>query len=180
MENNKQKAFLNAYNACHEPFIKYCSALAYGKMDVEDLVQDVLLSAFTHFNSIKNTDQFLHYLIRAAKNKSISHWRRRKYKTEIIDKHSNRLLAQEISPEDLIDIQLLYRTIDRLPQKQKDALILFEISGFSMKEIAEIQNSTEGAVKTKISRGRKKLKALLGVDSVKVKPMLGALKTILL
>jgi len=180
MENTKQKAFLTAYNACHEPFVRYCSALAYGRMDVEDLVQDVLLSAYTHFEGIENTEQFLHYLIRAAKNRSISLWRKRKYKSEFIEAHADRLLAQDVSPEVLLDIQLLYRTMDLLPQKQKDALVLFEISGFSMKEIAEIQKSTVGAVKTKISRGRKKLKALLGTSSNKVDSILQPLKTILL
>ena len=75
--------------------------------------------------------------------------------------HAERLSAQGVSPEAVLDIQLLYRTMDKLPVKQRDALVLFEISGFSMKEIAEIQGSTEGAVKTKISRGRQKLKDML-------------------
>ena len=40
---------MEAYEKCHEPFVRYCSALAYGKMDAEDLVQDVLLSAYQRF-----------------------------------------------------------------------------------------------------------------------------------
>jgi len=180
MDSSKHKDFITAYNACHEPFVRYCSALAYGKMDTEDLVQDVLLSAYTHFDKIENLDQFLHYLIRAARNRSISNWRKKKYKTEILDQHAERLLSKEISPEDLLDVQLLYKTMDRLPEKQKNALVLFEISGFSMKEIADIQNSTEGAIKTKISRGRKKLKQLLGARAFKVDSVLGTLKSIAL
>lgn len=161
MADSKQQAFLKAYEACHEPFLRYCSALVYGKMNVEDLVQDVLLSAYQHFDKIEKKDQLLHYLIRAARNKSISNWRKTKYKAELLEGHAERLKSKEVAAETLLDIQLLYRTLDKLPEKQKDALILFEISGFSMKEIAIMQGSTEGAVKTKISRGRKKLKALL-------------------
>ena len=161
MVDPKQIAFLEEYNKCHEAFIRYCSALAYGKIEVEDLVQDVLLSAYQNFEHINKKDQLLHYLVRSARNRSISYWRKQKYKTELLEKHAERLTAQEIAPETLLDIQLLYRTLDRLPEKQRDAVILFEISGFSMKEIAVIQKSTVGAVKTKVSRGRQRLKELL-------------------
>ena len=180
MADPKQLAFLKAYKACHDPFVRYCSALAYGKMDTEDLVQDVLLSAYQHFGKIENKDQLLHYLIRSARNRSISNWRKQKYKAELLDQHTERLKAQEVSAETLVDIQLLYRTLDQLPERQRDALILFEITGFSMKEIAALQSSTEGAVKTKISRGRKKLKDLLKDDRRSVVSALRTLKTIAL
>lgn len=180
MAEQKHAEFLKAYQACHEPFVRYCSALAYGKMDMEDLVQDVLLSAYQHFDKIKNKDQFLHYLIRSARNRSISNWRKQKYKAELLEKHTERLMAQEISAEKVMEIQWLYRTLDKLPKKQKDALILFEISGFSIKEIALLQNSTEGAVKTMISRGRQRLKSLINNNTDSVSGILKTLKTITL
>ena len=157
----KEKIFLAAYEDCHEAFVRYCSAIAYGKMDTEDLIQDVLLTAYKNFDKIKNKGQLLHYLIKAAKNRSISNWRKKKYSQELLDKHADRLMSKEVNAETLLDIQLLYKTLDQLPEKQKDALILFEIIGFSMKEIAELQGSTLGAIKTKVSRGRVLLKKLL-------------------
>ena len=153
-----------AYQGCHERFVRYCSALAYGKMDTEDLVQDVLLSAYKNFDKIEKQDQMLHYLIRAARNQSVSHWRKRRKQSELLEKHTERLVSKGVSVEVLIDVQLLYRTLQELPEKQRDALLLFEVSGFSMAEIAEIQGSTEGAVKTNISRGRKRLRQMLDDD----------------
>jgi len=173
MADPKQQAFLQAYQACHAPFVRYCSALAYGKMDAEDLVQDVLLSAYKHFEKIEKKDQLLHYLIRSARNRSISNWRKQKYKAELLEQHTERLMAQDLSADALLDIQLLYRTLDKLPEKQRDAVILFEISGFSMKEIAVIQDSNEGAVRTMVSRGRRRLKELLENNSDSVKNILG-------
>ena len=172
---------MNAYEACHEPFLRYCSALAYGKMDVEDLVQDVLVSAYHRFEKIENKDQLLHYLVRAARNRSISFWRKQKHQESLTALHAERLSAQGVTPEVVLDIQLLYKTMDKLPSKQRDALVLFEISGFSMKEIAEIQGSTEGAVKTKISRGRQKLKDMLDDRTVNsVSSLMHTLQTITL
>lgn len=177
MVDQKQAQFMKAYSSCHEPFIRYCSALAYGKMDIEDLVQDVLLSAYQHFDRIKKKDQLLHYLIRTARNRSISHWRKRRFKTEWVEKHQDKLTAQGISPELQLDIDLLYRQLDRLPGHQRDALILFEISGFNMKEIASMQNSSVGAVKTKISRGRKLLRQFME-EKGQGRPLANVLKTV--
>ena len=172
---------MKAYQGCHDPFLRYCSALAYGKMDVQDLVQDVLATAYHRFEKIENKDQFLHYLIRAARNRSVSIWRKQRHQESLSEVHAERLTTQGISAETVLDIQVLYRMLDKLTTKQRDALVLFEISGFSMKEIAEIQQSSEGAVKTKISRGRQKLKQLMeDKTSSSVPSLLETLQTITL
>ncbi|PIZ05301.1 MAG: RNA polymerase subunit sigma-24, partial [Flavobacteriales bacterium CG_4_10_14_0_8_um_filter_32_5] len=44
-------------------------------------------------------------------------------------------------------------------------IVLFEITGFSIKEIMEIQNSSESAVKQRLKRGREKLVELLTFES---------------
>ncbi|MFY0594337.1 RNA polymerase sigma factor [Roseivirga sp.] len=181
MSNSKQTDFMTAYNGCHDRFLRYCSSLAYGKMDVQDLVQDVLLTAYHNYEKIEKKEQLLHYLIRAARNRSISLWRKQKNQQELTEIHAERLADQGVSPETILDIQVLYRMLNKLPLKQKDALILFEINGFSMKEIAEIQHSNEGAVKTKISRGRKKLTALMSdKTSSPVSDLLETIQTITL
>ena len=169
---------MEAYRTCHEPFLRYCSALCFGKMDTEDLVQDVLLSAFQKFDQIQNKNQLKHYLIRAARNTYINGWRRNKWKGEIAEKQLAALKNKDVSADKILDIELLYKILDLLPEKQKDALILFEISGFSMREIAEIQNSTEGAVKTKISRGREKMRSLIEKNTDEYSNFLGIIKAI--
>ncbi|HHZ65615.1 MAG TPA: hypothetical protein EYN51_09010 [Flavobacteriales bacterium] len=67
-----------------------------------------------------------------------------------------------------VDIGLLYEKMDLLPTKQKEALILFEISGFALKEIQEIQGDSLSAVKLRLSRGREKLKELLSDTVIKL------------
>jgi len=158
---------MQAYQPCHEPFLRYCSALAYSKMDTEDLVQDVLLSAYKQFEKIKKKGELLHYLIRAARNRSVSIWRKGRNKAELLEKHQERMYSQGITPDTLMEIHLLYAALERLPASQREALTLFEISGFSMREIAQIQGSSESAVKTKVSRGRTKLRRILEPNEVK-------------
>ena len=57
--------------------------------------------------------------------------------------------------------QDLYLALRTLPPKERSAITLFYLNGYSIKEIAAITETSEGAVKTQLSRGRDKLKARL-------------------
>lgn len=178
MTPEKQRAFTKAYAACQDRFIRYCAALTYGKMDADDLVQDVLLSTYERFEQIKQKDQLIHYLIRAARNRSVSHWRKARHQTSLQDKHTHKLFDNGITPEVSLDVQLMYQKLDQLPENQRDALILFDICGFSIKEIADIQHTGSNTVKSHLSRGRKKLRSLMRDKPVR-RSWLGALGALL-
>ena len=55
----------------------------------------------------------------------------------------------------------LYLALSTLPPKERSAVTLYYLTGYSVKEIATISNSTEDAVKKQLSRGRDKLKSRL-------------------
>jgi RNA polymerase sigma-70 factor (ECF subfamily) len=59
----------------------------------------------------------------------------------------------------------LYKALALLPDEQRECLVLFEITGFSIKEIMEIQNSSESAIKQRLKRGRAKLLEILTFES---------------
>lgn len=172
---------MQAYKPCHEPFTRYCSALAYGKMDVQDLMQDVLLSAFQRFEGIEKKDQLLHYLIRAARNRAVSIWRSGKRNTAINEQQVARLRERGASAEMIVDVGILYDTIASLPAAQRDALVLFEVSGLSMAEIAAIQGVNENAVKTRVSRARAAMRTRLEGRARPLRPeLLHALTSLML
>ena len=72
--------------------------------------------------------------------------------------------------------------MDQLPEATREAILLHAVSGFSIREVAEAQRSTPGAVKTRISRGRKKLGLLLADEArpATLRQRLQALTAILL
>jgi len=59
----------------------------------------------------------------------------------------------------------LHRALALLPEAQREALILFEISGFSIKEVAGLQAASISAVKQRLKRGREKLTEILTFES---------------
>ncbi|AEA45423.1 RNA polymerase, sigma-24 subunit, ECF subfamily [Fluviicola taffensis DSM 16823] len=152
---------MDLYEPVHVRFEKFCKARAYGNFNFKDLMHDALVVAYERFESLKKDEAFLHFLfgiaIRLLANEN------RKRSTERLSDH---LQAYNYSLESdrtdkLLEINLLYEAISRLPDLQKESIILFEISGFSIKEIAELQQSSEDAVKQRLVRSRKKLLELM-------------------
>jgi len=162
----KQEYFLSLYNESHDQFVKFCHAMVGNKEEAKDLVSESTLKAFEQFDQVKNPQSFTAYLIGIARRLYFNKVRRKKIFTpflfhqhvEVEDSNANTDLAIEIS--------ILYQALAKLPLKQKEAIILFEINGFSLAEICEIQNSKLSAVKARLRRGRWNLRNLLSDKEV--------------
>lgn len=179
MPTEKQQRFLSAYAKCHDAFLRYATTVSFGKCDVGDLTQDVMLTAFKHFDGIEE-GKLLHYLIRAARNRSISLGRGRRFRGELEERSLGRLRSQGATADALFETEALYRALHRLPEKQRNALILFELNGFSVREIAGLQQCSEASVKMKLSRGRQRLREFLTSEERSLSRLLSSAKTILL
>lgn len=168
MENHTKHQFLEWYQPIHEPFTRYCSSRAYGLIETEDLVQEAVLAALQGFERLRDKEKLLSFMIGVVNNIIRNKNRRKKFKASWDEKVLEKLESQAQNPEVALDIHYLLKALDQLPEKQKEAILLFEISGFSMKEISEIQESSLSATKTRISRGRQELKRLLSEDGRKM------------
>ena len=108
-------------------------------------------------------------------------WRLQRRNEALCEKQAARLKDRGATAEMLVDVRIVYDALHKLPTSQREALILFEVSGLSMAEIAVIQGCTEGAVKTSVSRGRAKVRTLLEGRARSNGPeVLHALKTLML
>jgi RNA polymerase sigma-70 factor (ECF subfamily) len=161
MNPETHKEFLSRYQPIHVQFTRYCSSNAYGLMETEDLVHETILVTLQQFNSIRNKDRLLYFMIGVAGNIVKNLLRREKFRGAFDEKAFKKLESRLPNPESALDAHYLYKALNQLPLKDKEAIVLFEINGFSVREISEIQHASEGATKTRLSRARVKLKELL-------------------
>lgn len=70
-------------------------------------------------------------------------------------------IASETSADNSFKYQELYSALQRLPDKERYAILLFYLEGYSIKEISGITDASQDAVKQHLSRGRKHLRNLL-------------------
>jgi RNA polymerase sigma-70 factor (ECF subfamily) len=59
------------------------------------------------------------------------------------------------------EMKEFYSELNKMPTKQKEAIVLFEISGLSLNEIHQIQGGSLSGVKSRIGRGRQHLEQKL-------------------
>ncbi|MGH1433081.1 MAG: RNA polymerase sigma factor [Lewinella sp.] len=165
MANSTAKsAFLQWYEPHHQKLVRYCSSKAFGVMSAEDLVQEAILATLANWEKIKDRDKLLGYMIGVVNNLVRNHRRRAPFRGQWDEQQLNALESRLGDAATALDISFLLKAIDQLPKKQAEALQLFEISGFKIKEIAALQQSTEGAIKTSLSRARQHLRKTLAED----------------
>jgi RNA polymerase sigma-70 factor (ECF subfamily) len=63
--------------------------------------------------------------------------------------------------ESSYDLELLLASLKKLSTSQREAIVLFEISGLSLKEIQEIQGGSISGVKSRLTRARDNLRRLI-------------------
>lgn len=142
----------------------FAVAMTRNPDDACDLVSETVLLAYENFDRLRDEQAFLGYLFSIA-SREYRHGCRRAGRFSAIDPEmAEGLRATGSAPDAGADIDLLYRALAQLPERQREAIVLFELSGFSMKEIQEVQGGTITAIKVRLFRARKKLATLLGVD----------------
>ncbi len=160
MKNKKHQQFIALYESVHARFEKYCLANAYGDMPHKDLLNESLLVAYQKFDTIENKNSFLSYLIGIAR-RLLSNANKKKKAEAMTDEVLLMTGSEEKEIEKKFEIDFLYESLAKLPEKQREALVLFELTGFSIKEIMEIQKSGESAVKQRLARARKSLAEII-------------------
>lgn len=171
---DKQDAFLKLYEPVHERFERFCRARVYNEMDYRDLMNDSLLVAYEKFDSLKSKEAFLSFLFSICV-RVLGNYHQKKRASRIPEGSTHLdILDKASNPQAQADIHYLYEALALLPEEQRESIILFEISGFSIREITVIQNASESAVKQRLKRGREKLMEILTYEaSLKTVPSHG-------
>lgn len=156
----KQRHFMRLYQPHHQQLLRYCESILRDSVEAQDVVGETALLAFERLDTLKDESAFAHFLFGIARNLIRRIQRRKKFWGFFSPEQAQQLPAPKASAVNE-DVQALYQALDHLPKLQKEALILFELSGYSIKEIAVIQNSGLSAVKQRLARGRRRLGALL-------------------
>lgn len=158
---DKQEKFMLLYKPVHERLSRYCQAQAHSYEEARDLMSETLLQAYERLDSLRNTESFLFFLFGIARN--LLRQKRRKEKLLSLFRQSRKAsdFAEEGSGPEDVDREVLYNALKQLPAEQSEAIILFELSGFSLNEISDLQQTSLSNVKQRLLRGRAKLKTLL-------------------
>lgn len=172
-QGGDERAFEVLYNSLKENLFRWIFSLMRNHDDAEEVFQECVIRLFRHIGSLREPERFSHWLYRIVVNQCNTHRARMGRNVHVTLEESI-----EVKPEDFVFksavpenprrslmrkelMDFINRNIAALPPKQRMAVILFDVEGLSIREVAEYLGCSEGAVKFNIHEGRKKLRITL-------------------
>ena len=132
------------------------------RTDLDDLVQEVFVIAFRGLDRFRGEAKLSTWLYRICVNVALGRLRSRSRKPPALpapDPLGDRPTDPNESPERLLlrreDVREVYRALDQLAPKKRVVLVLHEIEGLDIKEIAAIVQAPLVTVRTRLHYARK-------------------------
>jgi len=132
--------------------------------DGDDLFQEAVIRAYEKFSTLRDESRFRPWfysvLLSVHRNRSRRGFWRRFLSLDREDGKSIDVAGEDGASwdEERRGAERVSRALACLPPEQREAVVLFEMEGFSTEEIAAIQSVSLSAVKSRLSRGRKRLR----------------------
>lgn len=137
--------------------------------DGEDAAQDALVNAWLSLPRFDERQAFGPWLIRIALNAARDIRRRRRVRrSEAIPPGlAGTGRWPDALTEDALNRERMQRSLGTLPERQRTALVLYEVDGYSHAEIAALLRIPEGTARSDVFHARRRLRELLGEEGSK-------------
>ena len=156
----KREQFIATISSEQESLRRFLLALCGGdRMEAEDIAQEAMIKAYLASDRFEKRHKFSTWLFKIAYNTFLDH--KKSARNRETDLDAAQYLTGGQSADQAFAYQELYEAIGTLALKEKSAILLFYINGYSVKEISKITSSSQIAVKQQLSRGRSKLRQIL-------------------
>ncbi len=126
--------------------------------DTDDILQDIFVKIIRNIDRVKQAENLRPYLYGIVKNAINDHFRRIKFTENIAD------IPEKLSEEETESLNsaiadcCIKPFVNKLPEKYKEALILTEFQDVSQKDLAKKLNISYSGAKSRVQRGKEKLK----------------------
>ncbi len=125
--------------------------------DAEDAVQEAICKAYARRSTLRDLAKARTWLLRIVANTCYDQYHKSRPTASLSDFEWN-LPAPEI---DWTEQFSLWEAVQRLPDEQRAVVTLFYYEGLSVREVARILVISQGAVRTRLTRARARLRQVL-------------------
>jgi len=158
----EQKEFLEIILPCKDRLFRLAKRLLVSKDEAEDAVQEVFLKLWNGRSKIGNYKSPEAFAITMTKNYCLDRLKSRQASNLKIV-HNNYQNSENIerTVEGNEGVELVFKIMESLPEKQKMIMQLRDIEQFEFSEIAQMLESNETAIRVALSRARKAVREQL-------------------
>lgn len=155
-----------------EPSVRrFVRRLTGGSDAEEDILQDVFIALYRNLDRIDPIEKLRPYVFGIARRRAYDELRRRRFDTVSLDEEPEEddfylpIASTDTPPEDVTHWLLLQlevqQAMERLPEIQRQVLIMYSEENLSYQEIAEILETNVGTVKSRIHYAKRTLRGML-------------------
>ena len=160
-QTGDEGAFAELMRAYHAYVYAIVIGIVKNSHDAEEVVQDTFLSAYRGLTQLEDRKKFKSWLAEIARNRARNWLRKQRGDTVSIDEVSEHLLQTEDSPDErlvrLEQRELIRRTMETLPQKDREIARAFYLEGASYNELTSTHGLSNKAISFRLSRARRQL-----------------------
>ena len=148
----------------HDQAAATARRLSRSAEDGDDLFQETVIRAYEKLSTLRDESRFRPWfysvLLSVHRNRSRRGFWRRFLSLERKDGKSIDMAGEDGAcwDEKRRGAERVSRALSGLPPEQREAVVMFELDGFSVEEIAALQRVSMSAVKSRLSRGRERLR----------------------
>lgn len=146
----------------HEQAVASARRLSRSIEDGDDLYQETLLRAFDRLPGLRDEAHFRSWFFAILLNRHRSRRRgaflRRFLPWDEAFPKGTEPPAEVVQAAPGREVERAVQALASLPAEQREALVLFEIDGFSLEEVARLTGASIPAVKSRLVRGRERLR----------------------
>ncbi|HWX43904.1 MAG TPA: RNA polymerase sigma factor [Solirubrobacteraceae bacterium] len=151
------RAFTTLYERHHQAIYRYCRSIVRNDHDAQDALQSAMARAYMALCASERDLAVRPWLFRIAHNEAISILRRRPQEDQLVDVHESLDSDVERTAEERERLCILLADLQALPERQRAALLMRELSGLSIEEIAGALSVSTGAAKQTLFEARSSL-----------------------
>ena len=157
----------------HERLLAYIRRRVSTGEDAEDILQDVFVRIHTNLHRLKETQNLRAWIYQITRNAIADYYRRRARASEIVQELTPDVGEASLSspsgqtpgtPADAVDTELngcMEPLLGELPEPYRRAVTMTEMDGLTQTEAARELGLSVSGMKSRVQRGRRKLKELL-------------------
>jgi RNA polymerase sigma-70 factor (ECF subfamily) len=150
---------------------RYARALTRATDRADDLVQDTLVRALSKFHLWQPGTDIRAWLFTIMHHQYVNTVRREAREKATVDiEHVSSTLAATTDPTARRQLMELDRALARLPSEQREVVLLVGLEGMAYESVAQILGVPIGTVRSRLSRGRERLRELMGRDREPQRP----------
>jgi RNA polymerase sigma-70 factor (sigma-E family) len=160
-EMDADRAVTELYGTHYRALVHLAALLVRDMATAEEVVQDAFIAMHASWLRLRNTDKALAYLRQSVVNKSRSVLRHRVVMDRNAPKPAPDVPSAEQGALTLLERSSVIKALRKLPERQREALVLRYYADMSEAQIASVMGISRGAVKSHTARGMSSLRTVL-------------------